>query len=353
MMTEDGSVALLYFIKRQRLLITALLLFSSHLKAALVVDWGGDYANPGENRVELRNFNQLQDSSVDVDGDPTTMDTVAYFEFSLDDQLNPPLLGTCPNCTYVGVSDKFYGGAAAFLRSDDPQIKMREPRILVDHGYAGKPDPSFDAIAIRAGNSLNNPNGVALQHWAALLWKKEDFLKEDSLNDGDPTKVSFGPDANMMIHLTRRFFLEEGRFLVMEGEQIYASEFLFEGVECCFVDSLVFEVNPMTTNWAPYYPSGFNINFDDASDFQPRMFQDIQAVGFYFDQDELVHELIWWNVSDFEVFAQTSVVVPVPLAVWMAFPLLVGIPLTRSWPMWARLCSSSRYFASPFFSRRS
>ena len=60
------------------------------LDAATIVDWGGNYGHPPFQKLRLRGSRgvaEFQDHSVDVDGNPSTVDTIAYFPFSLDQPL--------------------------------------------------------------------------------------------------------------------------------------------------------------------------------------------------------------------------------------------------------------------------
>ncbi len=124
-------------------------------------------------------------------------------------------------------------------------------------------------------------------------------------------------------------WLEEARFLVMQGAQGYLSESTF-AVDPSYIRAWgitspqTFFLDPLDTNWAAYDPSGYELALDPLSIFSPIDFADITAVGFYAAKDTLDDQLTWLTFSDFEVQAAVTLnAVPLPASFGLFLSALV------------------------------
>jgi len=279
----------------------------------LIVDWGGDYVDTPLHTNRVLRGGRLPDSdhTVDVDGDGDTRDdVVSYYAFSLTTPFSPRGRDEGPSYNYDATkpSAVFYGGAVSYF-ADDPNARIPEAACPVDHYWGGKTDPRYDDVGLRGGNGWGFDPYLPVRHYAVFLWKKQDFLAGSAAHQ----TVRFDTNSALRVIVSRKWFgLEEGRFVVQDGEQLYVSEEAFTMVSPYswgLANPELREVNPLVTRWAFYSPSGYDLDFDDDSVFMEHEFTDVQAVGFYVDKDELTAELTWITFSDFEVEAQ---VIPEP-----------------------------------------
>ena len=202
---------------------------------------------------------------VDVDGDDQTGDdSVGYFEFSLNKPLNP----VPPTWDLEASGAVFYGGFAGFFADSKGQSRLSEMGTNVDH--------SGDNINLMAYSA-----GGPFRAYGVWLWKKEDFL-----NGGDRHRVSFDERSRMALHVSRYWQgLDEGRWVVCDGERFYISESTFAG--CNRGHGATHTVRPVETRWAPYDPRApYHIVFDkENARFEEHDFSDIQIVGYYLARD--------------------------------------------------------------------
>jgi putative methionine-R-sulfoxide reductase with GAF domain len=189
-----------------------------------------------------------------------------------------------------------------------------------------------------------------------FVWKKEDFINGGAVVD----KITFDNTSKLSVDITRfRKNIEEGRFVVQDGDQLWISEGavvqneegreLSKGVEGMTVKNSVVELNPLNSRWAPYTPfssaeseeekidsllkpleeMAFNpkrstaeeqqlyheksdelfdeinkIAFDPTkATFADHTFEDVQAVGVYFATYPFAHETTQLVFDNFQAYA--------------------------------------------------
>ncbi|MEJ1355178.1 MAG: hypothetical protein RPU39_10885 [Candidatus Sedimenticola sp. (ex Thyasira tokunagai)] len=304
---------------------------SPQVTASLVVDFGGDYVDTvnGVNR-NLRggDLKSAEIVGADNSGNPVDM-YVSYFDYSLSTPLSPTAQIENPTKYDYDTTQPnavFYGGAASYFEkaAPDSAYNIPEAAAIVDHYWAGKSDSTYDDIGLRGGNSMSQPNEVALRHYSSFVWKKEDFVTQSG------STVLFDDDSSMSLTVSRKWHgLEELRFLVMQGTQAYLSESTFS-VDPSYIRTWglttpqTFFLDPLDTNWAAYDPLGYDLALDPLSMFSLMDFTDITAVGFYAAKDTLDAQLTWLTFSDFEVEAAVTLnEVPIPATFGLFLSALV------------------------------
>ncbi|MCC5829935.1 MAG: PKD domain-containing protein [Phycisphaeraceae bacterium] len=156
------------------------------------------------------------------------------------------------------------------------------------------------------------PSGAAeLQHRAAFL-----FIKEDFLAGAHAQRVYFDVDSELTVTYLRWENTGVGRWLIKDGDQYFVSEATFSGIA-------THSINPADTDWAPYSPRTDvfgGMDFDqDSAVFEPRVFNDIRALGVLTEQDGLVggNGRIWYHFAGFTATALTA---PVSTTVTVVAP---------------------------------
>ncbi|MHC4400268.1 MAG: formylglycine-generating enzyme family protein, partial [Planctomycetota bacterium] len=126
------------------------------------------------------------------------------------------------------------------------------------------------------------------------LWVKQDFL-----NGGAASKVTFGDESRLALVLKRYFMcIDSVRFLVRDGQQCYLSEATFRLVG-------THTLQPTKTRWAKYDPKGpHDIYFDvESADFKEHTFEDVTAVGVYASKDRFIPSYFGYKWYALEVDA--------------------------------------------------
>ena len=189
-----------------------------------------------------------------------------------------------------------------------------------------------------------------------FVWKKENFINGGAVVD----KITFDNTSKLSVDITRfRKNIEEGRFVVQDGDQFWISEGavvqdeegkkLNRGVGGMTVKNRVVELNPLNSRWAPYTPfysaepeeekinilletleeMAFNpkkataeeqqfyheksdelldeinkIEFDPTkATFADHTFEDVQAMGVYFATYPFAHETTQLVFDNFQAYA--------------------------------------------------
>jgi hypothetical protein len=194
---------------------------------------------------------------------------------------------------------------------------------------------------------------------AALLWKKADFIN----GGATVAKITFDQTSKLSIDVTRfRENVEEGRFLIQDGEQLWISEAaIIPNAEGHFADGVngmettdfkygvEVQLNPLNSRWAPYNPTvpedelaqlaktiadgAFNpkkasaetqqlhhnnsdqllaqidqIVFDaKTATFGEHQFENVQAVGVYFATYQFAHKTTQLVMDNFQLYAAGEV----------------------------------------------
>ncbi len=210
---------------------------------------------------------------------------------------------------------------------------------------------------------------------ATFLWKKADFLNGGATTD----KITFDSTSRLSFDISRqRFNVDETRFLIQDGEQLWISEGTTQvvmdkdgdqrwvGVAGLDAQDLgegrvgaIITLNPFQARWAPYNPAAENeiqtlytelqaMNYNpkktipeeeqahhEKSDkllqavnrmelspstatFVEHAFTDVQAVGVYFATYQFIHKPLQMVFDNFQVYATGNI--PKGKAVEMTSP---------------------------------
>jgi len=227
-----------------------------------VVDFGSsDYL--AEGRVQL-GAGSAQKVILDLDGDSFEDDALVFYPFSESSSLSPHDPAYNTNAT----SAVFYGGIVG-EQIDKTSGLFGDNRILDRN-----PDPDWFDLRFQPGTG-----NQGLMDFV-LFWKKEDFL-----NGADSRTLVLDADSSLSL-AGLIYGYTTGRWLVKSNGQFYVSQ------------SAVDPSSPATLSlsgtllqnemWAPYAPSGTDIDFDQhaaAFSHATSDLTDITAVGFLFDMD--------------------------------------------------------------------
>lgn len=200
-------------------LIGALALLSlSSLNAALMVDWGGNYANGPR-----------------AYSNPNPSNAIGVTEYGGFSSGNPLLLS--PSANYSGTSATFYGqivrtaGTSTF--TSDPSGNLGGTAVTDNSGN--------DRLSIKLDGT---PSGVS----ALFLWKQTDFL--NGLNTG-----ALNLAAGSTVSTTRDTYVlgVPGRAVVKSAGSYYISSAIFSGTGTSTFDLT-------TLSWSEYDPAGDGIS---------------------------------------------------------------------------------------------
>ncbi len=275
---------------------------------------------------------------LDIDGDGSDDDSLLSWDFSLDEPLTPHLVTdtSVPEWARIYHGDlpsaMFYGGIVArYLNT----VATTLPQALVQNdgftdpvtfdnrfpnGIARGPGPGSDmtvfagpvstlpvSFAWKTQDGTDPTDDLGNMH-SVFLWRRDGFLDVSS-----DQQVEFQQGDRMSVDITRKWDqIDEGRFVVGDGDQLYISEFTIDGVSNGF--GVTVELDPTETHWAPYDPAGSDIDFDEITAtsnglFAAHEFTDITSVGVYFERDDWTSERI--NLV-FDNFIVDATIVPEP-----------------------------------------
>jgi hypothetical protein len=316
----------------------------------------------------------------ELNGDGVYNDTLVFYTFSMNELLTPPFPspeGSIRDKYRIDLpSAKFYGGMLARFtnvshvtqedrkgkkipmfdrfqqttiqwdgaipccyKEESPQNMCRGfPRRLKDKG-----SKLFDmTVMVVNKGGKNNPLSKAFQETedatlnftAVFIWKKEDFINGGALID----KIVFDESSKLSLDVTRfRKNVEECRFVVQDGKQLWISEFAPVVTD---MPTSTIELNPLDSRWAIYTPSNADndeeiqkllktledepetlkdkdtkklvddvnkMTFDSKkATFTDHLFKDVQAVGTYFATNEFTHQITQLVFDNFQAYATSE-----------------------------------------------
>lgn len=253
---------------------------------------------------------------LDLNDDGVENDTRVCKPFNLTEPFNPPPM--CPrdkkwaNYRDDRPSGQFYGGISAnFLNvshltrtnskgKEEPAI-MRYSQDTVQNDGASPnlykeryPHNTMRALNsnsdlfwadmtlfvvdpewTRTAQSFYSVDDAAVNFSALFMWKKADFVNGGASAD----KIVFDKTSNIMVDLTRHWVnIEDARFVLQDGDQLWISEYQFKYLEAGHTIAL----NPLDSRWAKYEPQDCDMAIDaDTLEFEKHEFTDVQAVGTY------------------------------------------------------------------------
>ncbi|MGC9343972.1 MAG: formylglycine-generating enzyme family protein, partial [Bacteroidales bacterium] len=247
-----------------------------------IVDYGSDL---GRGYYRDNSNTARPGVSVDVDGDGSKSDDcVAYWEFSMDEPMNPSHIYFDEEAP----SAVFFGGITAYF--DKPGQRIIEGLINENHELRD----DFNMMVVQSDNTVNK------KAYGLWFWKKEHFLNG---GNNPQNSVSFDSNSLIAVHISRYWSgLQGGRFVVRDQGQFYVSEKVFSGLRTSF------RVVPTETRWAEYKPEEpYNIRFDEESaDWQIITFNHVDAVGFYLFKDVLDNNNVQLKWHSVEVWANVE-----------------------------------------------
>lgn len=223
--------------------------------ASVVVNWGGDYV-----------------------GGPTAFSRNEAFSDTAS--LNP-------SSGYAGTSGTFYGGAQLAGTASGFETTGGDPNVyttgITNFG-------SSDRISFR----WLGRHGATTQ--GSIVWNRSDFL-----NVGSDSTVLF--DSSSSLSITIPDVPVTTRWLVRDGGTYYVSSANFDNGSLTLTDP-----NSATT-WAPFAPAT-NLDFNAATaTFASHTFNDVRAIGYYFEAESQENALYLYGVTN---FSATAFVVPEP-----------------------------------------
>lgn len=250
-----------------------------------IIDFGGDMLSSNADVTGLRSL-----QAVDLDNDGDADDTTTHVPFGVERDA-PLVNGGTPRT-------RFFGGFGN-LQINNPAGNTSIADMSITNSAAG----DFFQIRDQASSSI---------HRGLILASKADFL-----NGGHAQRVSFSPTDTLSIRWTKwdGGASAVGRWVVRNGDTYYVSQTTFSGTGTR-------TLTPSSDNWATYAPSGpHQLDFDQASaTFAPQTFDDVRAVGFLYEREQVSSIRVWYGFDQFIVTAQLSPA---------TYNLVIGPPPTR------------------------
>jgi hypothetical protein len=295
----------------------------SYAESVKLVQWWDEYlpqkfesgASMGYSRKTISQQEQ------DVNGDGVYNDTLLCKEFSMTDFFNPPY-GCLPESkkSYQYRTDRpsapFYGGLVArYTNVSDITEDYRGEQIPVFRKTAQatvQPVENAKPYFYKAGLPHNISRGGNLAKdglrwglgWADItlavlhpkkplsifeknedieqnftfvsIWKKEDFVNGGASAEA----ITFDQTSRISVDVARYSKVEECRFIVQDGSQLWISEYAYGVIG---KPAATIELNPLESRWAIYTPLGCDMEFNkETADFVEHTFKDVQAMGVYF-----------------------------------------------------------------------
>jgi hypothetical protein len=312
-----------------------------------VVNWWDDYYLPIPPVANLlyRGQNPSASNGLDLDGDTQFDDSRLSYFFSMTTAMHSPADGVSVNGTWDRYrtdlpSAVFYGGIVTqFINHTPTNGKVGQANVQGDGADFNFPDPAYPSNIHRGqypgapqlGSELtlfvSDPGwtqqsqdfladqDAAAKHASLFMWKQEDFI-----NGGDADTVSFEPGNMMAVDVTRHWWdpAQQVRFVVQDTDGFWISEFFYQATDDesgLPTDSLevgpswrgeVVSIDPTQTQWAAYSPGLLSLEFDTATPFAARDFDDITALGVYVATHEYAHRAIGFVMDNFRVDAEVA-----------------------------------------------
>ncbi len=369
-----------------------------HAESVRFVQWWGEYL-PHHGKILPGGYQGKRSIQYqDVNGDGVYNDALIWYGFGLKEPLNPRSYrdtGKQNHRYRVNYpSARFYGGIVArftdvshitddkkgnkgplFSRIQQATVQPSEGaspctyttkwphntgRIWSGNRY-GIHWADMTVMIVNKGYSPDDLSGIfqktkkaEVNFTSLFVWKKENFINGGAVVD----KITFDNTSKLSVDITRfRKNIEEGRFVVQDGDQLWISEGalvqneegrkLSKGVEGMTFNKSVVELNPLNSRWAAYTPfpseseekinniletleeMAFNpkkataeeqqfyheksdelleeinqVDFDPTkATFVDHTFENIQAVGVYFATYPFAHETTQLVFDNFQAYA--------------------------------------------------
>jgi hypothetical protein len=304
-----------------RLIFFNLLLFASYSWAESVkyLQWWDEYLPTREEQPTSLDYqgNYLITHHLDINDDGIENDTQICRPFDINIPFNP--IPMCPHiASWASYRDdrpsgRFYGSFTTnFINVSDLKTinvngderyairKLSQPTVQNDGASPNLYSTRYPHNITRALNrnsdvfwadmtlfvvdpewtptsqAFYSVDDAAVNFSAFFLWKKKDFIN----GGASAENIVFDATSNIMVDLTRHWKnVEDARFIVQDGEQLWISEYVFEQLRTGYTIAL----NPLNSRWAKYNPQGCDISIDlETIEFVEHDFTDVQGVGAYF-----------------------------------------------------------------------
>ena len=256
--------------------------------SVLLVNWGGEYV------TSPQGFSGTYTSitGLDIDSDGALDDMRFGYPYNAT---NPALFN--PSSGYSGTSDRFYGGFSVnALNSSAAELQPNAGSVL----SAGQ-----DYMRMQTQQTQNTSHNFA---WF-MYWDKSDFL-----NGWDSATVGLIDAGTMSVNIrgTSNFQAETDlHFVIRQGTQFYVSEAYWSNAtapESGYQGPLPLNGGTITFNplslgslgWKLYNPNGLDLQMQHGGYVFPT-FDDITAVGFYFDTRAFTQQNSKIEVNSFSV----------------------------------------------------
>jgi hypothetical protein len=271
----------------------------------LLVDWGGQYvANDQEFNGSYTNVD-----NIDLDNDSVADDSKFGYAYNA---LSPAPLS--PSSGYSGTSGTFFGGFVINTLNNPSSLG----ESLQPNGQGVHQNGPNDHLKFQTQHSENHHHTFSL----LTYWDKADFL-----NGGSGAYISLDTLSNFSLTIRNSTNVQDDihlHFLIRQGNQFYTSEAFFGGTGASLLEpgrlgdipdggSAVFNplANP-TLGWKAYAPDGLNLQWQHG-DWSPQNFDNITAVGYYFDTLNFTQ-----NNSNLEITGFSFSAVPEPSSALIA-----------------------------------
>lgn len=294
--------------------MTSMVLGSGTLHAStLLVNWDGNFV---QNNADFSG-SYTTDNGLNLDGDPLANDSRSGYAYNAG---SPGVFSPATN--YTGPSGTFYGGFVVNTLNTDGDTD----KILQPHAQGIKPDgPGY---MIFETQTKKNDHTFAL----FTYWDKQDFL-----NGGSGGTISLDSLSSFSVDIRNATNVQNDIHLHMvlrQGSQFYVSEGFFGGTGASQAEAGYLGVIPdggtaeffpdmADLGWKAYDPSGLDLKW--AHDVWGEVeFNDITAVGFYFDTLAFSQ-----NNSKLEITSVSFTAVPEPGSAALALGALGTLLLLR------------------------
>ncbi len=277
----------------------------TYAESTKFVQWWGEYM-PHYDKIKPGGYqNKRSIQYQDVNGDGVYNDVLIWYEFDLNKQFNPPserdtgkerhrYRTDFPSAIfYGGIITRFTNVANVAVKDTKGNNKPFDalPQATVqprdgsrpcsytvgypNNSYYGKGDDEQRAdmtVFIVEPEKWKQPiskvfhatKNAEVNFSTLFLWKKGNFIN----GGANVEQVTFDATSKLSVNLTRqRANIEEGRFVVQDGEQFWISEAkivqneakkLAVGINGMSVEALkygaVVQLNPLNSRWAKYNP---------------------------------------------------------------------------------------------------